>query len=842
MPYIQVFYRLIVRPLGKEPVRTLLTALAVGLGVAVVLAIEMSGEAAAGSFQSSLEALTGDADFEVTATGGVPPAVLKDLAIAPYPLELRPRIEDFATVAATRHAVAVIGVDVLADSVARTAAVSLEQDNAGDTTALESNNSIWVGPELGARAGQTLRLIMNDREQEFVVRGVLPGNAGDAVIMDLAAATSALGRTGSLDRILIRTPRGEDRDWGTVLRGLLPPAVNLAPFGSRTDENRRMLVAFRWNLRVLSYIALIVGAFLIYNTISVSVVRRRPEIGILRALGATRAAVLAAFLGEAACFGLAGALFGIVLGRFLAQSAVGLVAVTVQSLYVSSSPSAITMTWSVAVFAVVLALAVATASALAPALEAARITPVQSMARGSREHAARVHAGRDLAVAAALGLLAWVSSLQQPVAGKPLFGYLAALCMIGSAAFAIPSLVSLFSNVAGPWLARLLGVEALLAARSLSGSLRRTSVLVGALSTAIAMTAAVGIMVGSFRQTVLLWMDDRLQADLYLRPAGPAAPDRHPTLDPDTAQKLRSLPQVESVDQFRAYEISYNGKPATLAGGEARVAGSRGGRAFVSGRDTRTVFNELADQPNTAIVSEPFANKHGVQAGSEVTLRLGGHAPTFRVLDVYYDYASERGYIIVNRDTLLKDLPDPAPSNVAVYLRPGVSLEEGRRAVQGALSGRRVLVFSNASLRAEAIRTFDRTFAVTYALEAVAVVVAIMGVAGALLALVIDRRREFAVLRFLGAARGQVRRLVLFEAGILGLLANLAGIVLGFLLSLLLIYVINKQSFGWTIQFHWPVAVLLGALTLVYVATVVCALFPAQVAANLRPIEVVHEE
>ena len=185
----------------------------------------------------------------------------------------------------------------------------------------------------------------------------------------------------------------------------------------------------------------------------------------------------------------------------------------------------------------------------------------------------------------------------------------------------------------------------------------------------------------------------------------------------------------------------------------------------------------------------------------------------------------------------------PAPSNVAVYLNAGAwRFQTAAARLERALAGRRVAVFTNRTLREEAIRIFDRTFAITWALEAVAVFVAVMGIAGALLALVIDRRREFGLLRFLGGAQPQIRRMILFEAGLLGLLANLAGLALGVCLSLLLIYVINKQSFGWTIQFHWPVAVLAGALTVVYAATVIAGLYPARVATRLDPIEMVHEE
>jgi len=187
-------------------------------------------------------------------------------------------------------------------------------------------------------------------------------------------------------------------------------------------------------------------------------------------------------------------------------------------------------------------------------------------------------------------------------------------------------------------------------------------------------------------------------------------------------------------------------------------------------------------------------------------------------------------------------LPDPAASNLAIYVAPNARIEDVRVEIESAATGHRVLMFTNRDLRGQALRIFDRTFAITYALEAIAVLVAVMGVAGALLALVIDRRRELGLLRFLGATSGQIRKLIIIEAGLIGLLANIAGIALGFALSLILVFVINKQSFGWTIRFHWPVAVLLGALTLVYAATVLASLYPARVAVRLNPVEVVHED
>ncbi|MBV8844192.1 MAG: ABC transporter permease [Bryobacterales bacterium] len=831
MPYLKLFSRLILRPLCRERLRTALTVAAVAIGVAAVLAIELAGEAAAGSFHSSMETLIGRADFEVTAAGGLAPDVLTRLATLPYALKLHPRIEDYAVLPNSNRSVPLLGLDLVGESQREDANLQIPE---GD--------SIFVGRDLGYKTGDRVNLAVNDSVCDCTVRGALGENSGDTIVMDLAAANRLLRRNGALDRILIETPAGRSTsEWEALLRQALPEGTALEREGARTEENRKMLAAFRWNLRVLSYISLAVGAFLIYNTISVSVVRRRVEIGIVRALGATRPAVIAAFLSEAALLGLIGGAAGIALGRFMAEGALKMVASTVESLYVSSRPAAIALGWNMIALALAIGVLVSIISALLPAWEASQVAPAEAMGRARREHEARTHRGRNLVLASLLAICAWICSRQDPVGGKPLFGYLSAVLMIAASALAIPAVIASLAGAASAATRRLFGVEALLASRSLAASLRRTSVLAGALSTAIAMLAAVGIMVGSFRETVVEWMGDRIQADYYLRPAVPASPDRHPTLMPDIADRLRRLPEVAAVDQLRSYEIPYDGLPATLSAADVRIAGRYGTRGFLSGRNPGAILEQLVGRDAVA-VSEPFANKHHVKAGDTLTLTLAGRRASFRVIDVYYDYSSERGAIFMDRGTLLKYLPDPAPSNIAVYLKPGLRLDDARPAIEAALGGSRAIVASNRSLREEGIRVFDRTFAITYALEAVAVFVAVMGVAGALLALVIDRRREFGLLRFLGGDDSQLRRMILFEAGFLGLLANAAGIVLGFFLSLVLIYVINKQSFGWTIQFHWPIAVLLPALSIVYAATVVAAFYPARVATRLIPIDVIHED
>jgi putative ABC transport system permease protein len=846
-----LFYRLMLRPLQREPVRAILTVLAVTLGVAVVLAIDLAGAAATGSFRASMETLAGDNDLEVIASGGVPESVVGIIATLPYSIRISPRIEDSAVISDTKQTIPLVGLDLVAEgSSDRNGAIfgssSSETVSPSEDAIrnLQLSDSIWVGASLGKQLGDHLRLLINDQVHDFTIRGVYPDSNGSesAIVMDLTTAQRALNRFGRVDRILLRVPDSPGlEEWQHRVRAALPAGVEVRTQGTATNENRRMLAAFRWNLRLLSYIALIVGAFLIYNTISVSVVRRRSETGIVRALGASRGAVLVAFLGEAAFFGLAGAALGLPVGRVMASGAVKLMAATVQSLYVSSRPGAIELSGASVVLAFLIGVGVAVVSAYSPAREASLVSPVEAMARGRREYTARVHKSRDLWFALILGTLGAMATRVPAIEGKPIFGYLAAVLLVVASALAIPAFTDAVISRSSRWLGKTLGVEALLAAQSLSASLRRTSVLVGALSTAIAMMTSVGIMVGSFRETVLIWMNDRLPADLYLRPAGEPAPDRHPTVSLELADKISKLPGIAGVDRLRAYEISYDGMPATLASVDLSALRSDHQSNFFSGRQTEQVLSQIRNA-DAVVVSEPFTYKHHVRAGDTITLALGTARPSFRIVDVYYDYGSERGSILMDRQTMLRYLPDPAPSNLAIYVARNASVETVREEITQAAAGYRVLLFSNRDLRTEAIHIFDRTFAITYALEAVAVIVAVMGIAGALLALVIDRRREIGLLRFLGAAAGQVRKQILVEAGLLGLLANFAGLALGFALSLILIYVINKQSFGWTIRFHWPVAVLLGATSVVYVATVLAGMYPAEVAVRLNPLEAFREE
>jgi putative ABC transport system permease protein len=751
------------------------------------------------------------------------------LASLPYDAKWSPVIETQAAIHGI-GAVPLYGVDLVANALAGS---SGEDEPFAD--------SILMSEPLSKRTSTAaLQINIAGRSRRFESVRVLKGSTGEFLLLDIAEAQQELRRFGRIDRIDVSLGPEEDfAAFEAAVRKILPAGYRIRRPGARTEENQRMLSAFRWNLRVLSYISLVVGAFLIYNTVSVSVVRRRAEIGVLRAIGASRATVLALFLAEALLFGLVGAALGILLGRLLAAGAVGLIAGTVNALFTTSRPAPVMLTGGEIAAAMVTGIAVAVLSALAPAREAMSVAPTDAMGSGSREHHARMRWRRGLVWAALFGAAA-VAAAQAPAwRGFPVAGYASALLAIAAAAMAAPAVVVAVNRATAGIVRR--RAETLLAGRSLAASLSRTSVVVAALATAIAMMASVGIMVGSFRQTVSVWLDVQLRADLYLRPAVPPSAGEFPPLAPEVGRILAATPGIAAVDLFHALAIEYRGRRATLGAGDLDIVRRYGRLRFLRGQDRDAILRSLPGR-DRAIVSEPFANRNGVRAGDVLAIPLGGRTVSLTVAGVYYEYSSSQGYVIVDRSTLLRYLPDQPATNAAIYLVPGANAESVRRDLQLSTAALGVSIAPNSELRRNSIQIFDRTFAITWALEAVAIVVAMLGAANSLLALVLDRRREFGLLRYLGASGVQIRTMILTEAAFLGGLSILLGLALGFALSVVLIFVVNKQSFGWTIQFHPPGVLLVAALGLVWCVTVLAGLYPARVAARLNPIDVVHEE
>ena len=466
-------------------------------------------------------------------------------------------------------------------------------------------------------------------------------------------------------------------------------------------------------------------------------------------------------------------------------------------------------------------------AALVPALEASRVAPTEAVRDADRVESRFRLSWRQRWLPPILSALAVGFACLDSVDGLPLFGYAACLATVFAVAFLVPVVLHVSGRAGSRLTRRWAGVEALLANANLSGSIPRISISVAALAVSLSMVTAVTIMIGSFRETVRYWVEQTLRADLFVAPATRSNVYSESTLSPEVVRLISANPLVAAVDPFSGFNIDYQGRRALLGSGDFEVHLSRSGLLFKAPRQGRSAMRAAIGE-DAAVVSESFALRHRKAVGDRLALDTPLGRRSFGVAAVYYDYSSDQGVVVLDRSTFRKYYGDLPPRSLAVYLKEGLDPERVRSEMLAGLPPEsRVFVHTNASLKTEVLRIFDNTFTITYALEIIAVAVAILGVATTLVTLILDRKPELALLRWAGAEQRQIRRMVVIEAALLGAVSQGLGVIAGILLSLILVFVINVQSFGWTIQFHLPAGFLLQSSLLILLATAVSGIYPA---------------
>ncbi len=860
---MRLFQQFILRHLFNERLRSVATILGIALGIAVVIAIQLTNDSSVRGFSAAVETISGKTSLEITGAGlGLDELNLRELGWLREYGFVSPLIEGDAQATLTnkqRETLRILGVDILKDRSIRDYKLNTEvQQNLTPTdflTLLLDPRSIVLTEKFANKYGlavnSQLTLTFGDKAEIFTVRGLLKNEGaaravdGSFALMDIAAAQWAFNRLGRIDRVDVRLREGVNIDEAEkTIQQRLPEGLTAQRPARRGRHVEKMLAAFHFNLTALSYIALIVGLFLIYNTVSISVITRREEIGTLRALGVTSKNVLALFLAEAAALGVIGCALGLALGRLLSFGAVKLTATTVNSLYiaVAAAPPALSLKHFVIAFGIGLPLSLLAAAV--PALEASRVAPTAAM-RGNDRLESRFRL-RKLYWLTPLILLAaaWFFAQQKAFDGLPLLGFAAALCIIAGAAFFVPAVLFFTTRLGKYWLARFFKIEGQLANSNLAGAIPRISISVAALAISLSMMVSIAVMIGSFRATVEYWIGQTLQADLYLRPATRSNVATDATLSPEAEGIISKHPSILAMDRFRNFDVLYEDALITLGAGDFSVLLEHGGLQFKTPREAEAkAAMRRAIGTNGVVVSESFAIKRNKAVGDEIKLNTPKGEAQFRIVGEYFDYSSDRGIVVMDRGTFAKYWGEQLPTSLTIYLKDGANHEQTRDEILAALGDQyQVLIYTNASIRSEVLRIFDSTFAITYALEVIAIFVAILGVASTLLTLILERRKEIAMLRLIGADKKQVRKMVVIEAALMGGISQSIGLVVGVLLSLVLIYVINVQSFGWTIQFRLPVLFLVQSSVLILLATALSGIYPAARAARMHATEQVVEE
>ena len=788
--------------------RTLVAVAAIAFGVALGYAVEIINRAAVNELTAGVATLSGRADLQVRGPRtGFDEAVYPLLARVPGVAVASPVVEVTATLRDRAEPLTIVGVDVFRAAAINPALVGDTRDRLdtlrGDTLFLSAAAAAW----LDAREGDVVHVQAGGADMPLRVAGIAgTERAMRYAVMDIAAVQDAFASPGRITRIDARLTPGTDATRLVEhVQALLPPGVVAGAPEDTVASTARLSRAYRVNLNVLALVALFTGSMLVLATQTLSLARRRPQFALLRTLGLSRRDLTRFVLAEAALLGFVGAAVGIVSGHALAWLALREFGPDLGAGFFRGE--AIDLAFDMKpmiVFAALGVIACVAGSAL-PAREAARAAPAAALKASDPDVAtlrARWPAWAAMAAGVALTML-------PPVDDLPVFGYLAIALLIIGAILGMPQLASLALRR----IPRRGGVPVRLALAYLHASPGRVAAMLAAMVASVSLMVAMAIMVTSFRHSLDDWLTVMLPADLYVRGASQSA-----SFSVGERRALAGVPGIARTEFMRVTSLVVDASrpPVTLLARDIDPAHPTARLALVGS------FIVPGDDASPPVwVSEPVADTYAVDVGMPLSVPLAGRRVTFTVAGVWRDYVRQQGALVVERSRYAALTGDDSVNEAALWLAPGTSIGDIRAAVARVAGGSHALLATPADLRKLSLAAFDRTFAVTYALEAAAVLIGLVGLSATLVAQTLARSREFGMLRHVGMTRGQLQRMLAVEGAALGALGTAAGFALGFVISLILVHVVNRQSFHWGMDLHVPWSALaLLAMTLIALASV----------------------
>jgi putative ABC transport system permease protein len=790
--------------------RAFLSIVGIALGVALGYGVYLVNRAAIEDLTAAVRKLAGDADLQVRGgRGGFPESLYPRIARLPGVAAASPALELDAGLAGTERTVRIIGIDAV---------------RAGRIELLKPDRVI-LSPAAALAKGR-LELVVGEKTVSLVVAGVDASLNGVVALTDVATAQWRLERLGELNRLDVFLQRNTNREeMQRQIAALLPPGVHVQPVESAEQASAYPSRAYRVNLDVLAMVALFTGGFLVFSAQTLEVARRRGEHALLRVLGLRRGGLARLVLAEAAGLGVLGGALGVALGYAFAAAALRAWGADLGAGAFRGVFPRLGFAPLPALLFFLSGVGVAVAGALVPALDATRAAPARALKAGDEQ----ALLGRLLPAWPGVFLVAAGAALAQlgPVGGLPLFGYAAIGCLLVGSVLLVPRL---FEFLLGKirWFK---SPSTLLALAQLRGAPGQAAVSLAAIVASFALMAAMAIMVASFRDSLDRWLDAVLPAQLYFRTthAGDTG-----YLEPEFAARVRALPQVARADFLRSGRLLLDsGRPPVVL-----LARDRAAPAFPVGRQ----YERRPEDPPPAWVSEAVFDLYGFSPGSRIELPIQNKTHAFVVAGVFRDYARQHGAIQIDRADYVALTGDRRINDGALWLAPGATPAQAMEAIRALPGAGGVDLALPGDIREVSLRIFDRSFAATYAMEAVAVLVGLFGLSSSLGAIVLARRREFGMLRHLGVTRRQIGAMLAAEGGLLALLGAAAGLAAGWAIALVLVHVVNRQSFNWSMEVHAPYALLAALATILVGLSVLTAVLSGREAMSAGAVRAVRED
>lgn len=852
-----LFSRFTWRHWRQSPRQAILLVLILALGIGVYFSVRLADRAAVASFQNFTDLVTVQSDWIVAApVGTLPEESLTEIRhlLGNRPVTMVPVVETTAAPPPVGHdeeiasgmTYTVLGIDLVAirngspsgQGAAGWLGQGSDMGKAADGfwKAFRNPRSVFVSSAFAKRKrlgiGDHFPVIILEKQIDLEIAGIIPSAQGrpDApetlLVMDLPALQAISGKTGRIDRIELQAEPGFGETTRIEeIRTALGSAGESRWLVTQPTDRRKagemMTRAFRMNLTLLSLIALIVGLYLVFQALDGAVIRRREEIAILRSLGVNESSIYWAWLAEALILGIFGGILGLGLGYLGAQGAVRLIGRTVNTLYYATSTDSARLTPNESMGALVLSVSASLVAGWWPAREAARTPPAQILVRhaaprSSRRRHLKTTAGAVFVISAIL--LALLPPYRVDAGFRiPIAGYLAAF--LGVMGFGLVS-GEIVRAQAGAW--RSLGnywVPVRLALSQLRHGSGRHDLATASLVWAVAMTSGMAILVASFETTMQGWIMRTFQADLYISSAGAQSASSQNRISPETWKSITNRPEVLDAQVLQVADVQLATGPTILVGADPGFVRRHDALAWLSPPPEKFFQTDAND--GLALASESFTERFQKKVGDRVDIPTLNGTQSVVIVGTFADYGNERGSLTIDRRHLASWVHDELATSVIVHLKPGASAETVRTQLLASHSG--LQVFTNSHLRRELLRIFRQTFSITYALELIGVVVAVVGLALTLVSILLERRLELSTCRALGMTSLGLAWGTAWEGGLLAGIGSIIGALVGVGLGYLLVFVINKQAFGWTLRLDVPIEQLTGLVVLVTAAAILAS-------------------
>lgn len=823
LPILLFWRRFSLRHAREEWLQTLLLLLILGLGVGTFLSIRIANRAAVEGFQLFTDSLRGPSDLVVESPAGIPVQDLPEIrnALGSIPADLFPVVEqtlhplpeDPANPDTVSSPVRLLGLDLV--QVRALTSGGMGDDPDEFWSAIDDPSHLFISAavagEWGVDVGGSIELILSGQRKDFTIRGILPEFRDgtplprNLAVADLSALVQRL-RLERVDRVELLIPQGSQRDAflnlaEDRLKAAFGERWQITTAASRSADGKSMTAAFRLNLTVLSLIALLVGMYLIAQTLDATVSRRRREIATLRSLGISSDDIYRLWLSEAVLYGIAAAAVGLLMGSIMAGLTVEAVTTTVRSLYKDPVQTATGLNLTDIGLAFALGLAGSLVAAWIPARDAASTPPAQFLRLGKRIPPFPIFQHPWIGVAAILAglVLTWMPPLEiRPGSTIPVAGYTTAfLWLVGGTLVTAGSLKGI-----GHLLHRFSGGSATLrlAGSRLQQPTSRHQLALSGFFVAIGMAAAMAFLINSFEHTVTRWLEQRLRADLFVSSIGFQGSESGQRMPGELLNQVEATPGIETMDCFRSVDVNIRGLPANLGGTRFDLLGSKQELLWISG--PLPASRRPPEANATGYANENLVNRSGAKLGSLIEVETPAGRKQVWIGGIHADYSSDNGLLLIDLPILENWYQIHEYNTASIFLEPGVDAAAIQAGLRERFPG--LAIRQNGELKETALFIFNQTFAVTRALQLIGLVVAITGLVLSLLSLLRESGRELSLQKTLGMSRREIAATTAMEGLGIALTGLIAGLILSLALGLVLVHVINKQSFGWTLQVAYP--------------------------------------